>query len=500
MNVEMKVELWPVERVIPYIRNPRRNDHVVAKAAASIKEFGFRQPIVVDVHDVIIVGHTRLKAAQALGLTHVPVHVAEGLTPAQVRAYRIADNRIGEEAEWDNELLALEVDDLKVEDPTFDVALTGFDSSEIDAILAAAAAEASPVVVEGNTDPDAVPEAPAQAFSARGDLWLLGRHRLLCGDCRDFGDVSTLFGEERVAVAVTSPPYAAQREYDTSSGFTPIPPEEYVEWYRDVAANIMAHLAEDGSYFLNIKEHCEDGERHLYVKDLTIAHKREWGWNFVDEFVWSHGGTPKAVVQRFKNGWEPIFQFTRGRHKFRPEAVTHETDHVPDWGGLHPNAEDVQQYGTTEGMRRKGVDARARKSRPSTSAMQGVPGGNPTIGLSAELGGRAYPSNVLSLGKNREALGHSAAFPVSLPTFFIKAFSDEGDVVFDPFMGSGTTLMAAEREGRRGFGTELSPKYVDVIVQRWCEFTGQSATCRRADGTLAAYTETGFGAVEGVEF
>jgi site-specific DNA-methyltransferase (adenine-specific) len=105
----------------------------------------------------------------------------------------------------------------------------------------------------------------------------LGDHRLLCGDCRDFGAIDRLFGATKANVVVTSPPYASQRKYDESSGFRPIPPDEYVAWFRDVAANVHTVLAEDGSYFLNIKEHCEDGERSLYVKDLVIAHRRQWG-------------------------------------------------------------------------------------------------------------------------------------------------------------------------------------------------------------------------------
>jgi DNA modification methylase len=285
-------------------------------------------------------------------------------------------------------------------------------------------------------------------------------------------------GAERVNVAVTSPPYASQRAYDEASGFKPIPPDEYVDWFADVSARVADHLAADGSWFVNIKEHCDDGQRSLYVKDLTLAHVRDWGWQFVDEFVWTHGGTPKAVRRRFKNGWEPIFQFTRGEHKFRPDTVMHATNDVPAWGGLHPNMEDVQQHGCTEGMKRKGVDSRSKQTA-SNADLQGTAAGGKAIhdAVEANTDGMAYPSNVLSCGKNREALGHSAAYPVSLPSFFIKAFSDESDNVYDPFLGSGTTMLAAEQLNRRCFGMELSPKYVAVILQRMqdagCECTLQ---------------------------
>ena len=145
----------------------------------------------------------------------------------------------------------------------------------------------------------------------------------------------------RANVAITSPPYATQREYDPTSGFKPIPPEEYVEWYRAVAANIEAVLAPDGSYFLNIKEHADEGERNLYVKDLVLAHRRQWGWRFVDEFCWrkTDNGVPGGWQNRFKNAWEPVFHFCRQQQiKFRPEAVGHESDDCFDYSPDNPKS------------------------------------------------------------------------------------------------------------------------------------------------------------------
>jgi DNA modification methylase len=271
----------------------------------------------------------------------------------------------------------------------------------------------------------------------------------------------------QVNLAVTSPPYASQRKYDESSGFQPIHPDQYVAWFDAVQANIAEALAPDGSWCLNIKEHCEDGQRVLYVKDLTLAHVRQWGWRFVDEYVWTHGGTPKAAVNRFKNGWEPVFHFTRGYHKFRPDAVMHKTDKVPDWEGQHPSAESLQGEREWRKMDSGGDGDMYGEHR------QGEQGHGATFVASD---GMAYPSNVLSLGKNRDALGHAAAFPVKLPAFFIKAYSDEGDSVYDPFIGSGTTLIAAEQLDRTCYGIEISPRYCDVIVERWQNLTGQSAT------------------------
>ena len=428
---------------------------------ASLARFGQQKPIVVDGNGVVVAGNGTLAAARELGWQSVHV-VRSGLTGSDRTAYAIADNRTAELAEWDDAALAEQLSALAIDDAEL-LAAAGYDPGELEAL-------ADAVVGGGEVVEDEAPEPPADPVTQPGDLWQLGDHRVLCGDCRISSDVSALLGGTKINVALTSPPYASQRKYDESSGFKPISPDDYVEWFEAVQANVAEHIADDGSWFVNIKEHCDDGQRSLYVKDLTLAHVRKWGWRFVDEYIWTHGGTPKAAQQRFKNGWEPVFMFSMGRHKFRPESVLHETDSVPDWKGLHPNAEKVQQHGFTEGMRRLGVNARATKytakggrtQRGSTSKNQGS-------------SGLAYPSNVLSLGKNSEALGHSAAFPVGLPVFFIKSHTDEGDAIFDPFLGSGTTLVAAEQLGRKCYGVEISPAYCDVIVERWENLTGGKA-------------------------
>ena len=171
----MQIELWPLDRVTPYEHNPRKNDHAIEAVARSITEFGFRQPIVVDTDGVIVVGHTRWKAAKALGLAEVPVHVAEGLTPEQARAYRIADNQSATIATWDAELLPLELKQLK--DLGFDLDALGFGDA-LDQWLA-------PPSTPGLVDADDVPAPPDEAETQTGDLWVLGEHRLLCGDCTD---------------------------------------------------------------------------------------------------------------------------------------------------------------------------------------------------------------------------------------------------------------------------------------------------------------------------
>jgi ParB-like chromosome segregation protein Spo0J len=194
----MKVELIEISRVVPYARNPRRNENAIAKVAASIKEFGFRQPIVVDEEMVIIAGHTRLQAAIQLGLKKVPVHIATGLTQAQLKAYRLADNRTHEDSEWDEELLAIELGEL--DELGFDLDLTGFEAIELDKLLADAD-------MGGATDDDAVPAIPETAVTKEGDIWLLGDHKLLCGDSTKAASLKTLMGDELADMVFTDPPY-----------------------------------------------------------------------------------------------------------------------------------------------------------------------------------------------------------------------------------------------------------------------------------------------------
>ena len=201
----MDVVDLPLERLIPYARNPRKNESAVATVAASLKEFGWRQPIVVDEEMVILAGHTRLEAARQLGLSTAPVHVARGLTPAQARAYRLMDNRASENAEWDEALLGLELGDLQGDG--FDLGLTGFDDEELNRLLAALGDEA-----DARDGEDDVPETPADPVSRPGDLWILGNHRLLCGDSTVATDVERVLGGVAPLLMVSDPPYGV--EYD----------------------------------------------------------------------------------------------------------------------------------------------------------------------------------------------------------------------------------------------------------------------------------------------
>jgi DNA modification methylase len=434
----LKLESIAIEKLIPYARNSRtHSDEQVAQIAASIKEFGFTNPVLIDKEDGIIAGHGRVMAARKLGLKDVPCLRLGHLSETQKRAYVIADNKLALNSGWDFDMLKVEFANLKEED--FDLSLTGFEAGEINDLLA-------PPGTEGLTDEDATPEVPKEAKTKPGDIWTLGKHRLICGDCKSFSDVDKLLNGKKINLVVTSPPYASQRTYDEGSGFKPVHPDDFLAWYQDVAANIMANLANDGSYFCNIKPNAEGIKRELYVFDLVLAHVRQWGWNFADEFCWERAGIPQQVARRFKNQFEPIYHFTIGEWKFRPESVKHESKSVPKAKG--------KGAGNTNAAKRQG----------HVSAVDGND-------ISA---GMAYPGNRLPTFQS-EALGHPAAYPVGLPDFFIKAYTDEGDLVFDPFMGSGSTLIAAEKNSRISYGVELSPKYCDVIVKRWEDFTGQKA-------------------------
>ena len=198
----MQICNMKITDIIPYDKNPRLNDGAVEAVANSIKEFGWRAPIVVDKDMVIICGHTRLKAAIQLGLEEVPVHIADNLTPEQVQAYRIADNKTGEIAEWDYSLLPVELKELQ--DSDFDLSLLGFDADELDKLLNG---EEENVVAEGETDADAVPEVPEVAVSKRGEVYQLGKHRLMCGDSTKPEDVAKLLDGELADMVFTDPPY-----------------------------------------------------------------------------------------------------------------------------------------------------------------------------------------------------------------------------------------------------------------------------------------------------
>jgi DNA modification methylase len=244
----MHIEMWPIGRVVPYEKNPRFNAGAVDAVAKSLREFGWRQPIVVDSDSVIICGHTRYKAALKLGLEKVPVHVATDLTPAQAKAYRIADNATNEIAEWNLDLLPFELADLKALE--FDLDLLGFGQDELAKLMGTEAAE-------GLCDRDAVPEPPTEAITKPGDLWILGDHRLLCGDSTSAEDIARLLDGKKAALCATDPPYlvdyTGERPNDSGKDWTAnyreIDIKDADGFFRGLFRNVIASLAPNAAIY-----------------------------------------------------------------------------------------------------------------------------------------------------------------------------------------------------------------------------------------------------------
>lgn len=460
------LEYMPVDSITPALRNPKL--HEIDDIRASIRRFGFVAPAIWDERTGrIAAGHGRRLAVIAMrdarepapsgiivddkGTWCIPVRRGWASTSdAEADAYLVADNQLTISGGWDEKELAVLLSSVAEADETL-LETLGFPDDDLSELLAS--------VGDGGGEQDAAPDEdwappqpePAAVVTQPGDIWHLGAHRVLCGDCRNPSDVTRLLDGVPVNVAFTSPPYASQRKYDESSGFRPIAPTEYVNWFEAVQANVGAVLAEDGSWFVNIKEHCDGGQRDLYVKDLTIAHVRRWGWRFVDELCWVHSGLPGTWDNRHKNQFEPIFHFSRGRHiKFSPLANGIESSAAFAYSG------ELKQARTGNPISWNGG---------STGAGEGI----------------ALPGNVLTIAKSREAIQHEAMFPVALPAWFLRAYSDPGDIVLDPFMGAGTTLIAAQQQDRIAYGTEISPAYCDVIARRYQAHTGEIPLLQRGN-------------------
>ena len=433
----LNVEYRKVEALIPYTRNPRTHtDEQVAKIAASIVEYGWTNPVLVDGDNGIIAGHGRMAAARKLGLDEVPVIELAHLSPSQKRAYVISDNRLALDAGWNEELLALELAELS--DAGYDLTLTGFEDAEIAALLADDA-RAEEVAREQDADePDAaddVPDAPVVPVSRTGDVWAIGPHRLICGDATDPTVVATLMQGDAARLCFTSPPYGNQRDY-TSGGI--------VDWdglMRGVFAKLP--MADDGQVLVNLGLIHRDNEVIPYW-DAWLGWMRSQGWRRFAWYVWDQGpGMPGDWQGRLAPSFEFVFHFNRESRK--PNKI------VP-----------CKHAGQESHLRADG----------SSTAMRGKDG---------EVGGWTHkglptqdtriPDSVIRVMRHKGKIGqdidHPAVFPVALPEFVIEAYSDAGDIVFEPFGGSGTTMLAAERTGRVCRSVEIAPEYVDVAIKRF---------------------------------
>ncbi len=433
----LNVEYRKVEALIPYARNPRtHNDEQVAKIAASIVEYGWTNPVLVDGDNGIIAGHGRLAAAHKLGLTEVPVIELAHLSPTQKRAYVISDNRLALDAGWDDAMLALELAELS--EAGFDLALTGFEDAEIEALLADDLGDGDGDQEQDTDEPDAaddVPDTPTIPVSRPGDVWALGQHRLICGDAADPSVIASLMLGEQAKLCFTSPPYGNQRDY-ASGGIT-----DWDGLMRGVFGNVP--MADDGQVLVNLGLIHRDNEVIPYW-DGWLGWMRTQDWRRFAWYVWDQGpGMPGDWQGRLAPSFEFVFHFNRQSRK--PNKI------VP--------------------CKHAGQDSHLRADGSST-AMRGKDGdvggwthaGQPTQD-------KRIPDSVIRVMRHKGKIGqdidHPAVFPVALPEFILDAYSDSGDIVFEPFGGSGTTMLAAERTGRRCRAVEIAPEYVDVAVKRF---------------------------------
>ncbi len=284
----MKIVEMKITEIKPYEKNPRFNENAIEAVANSIKEFGFRSPIVVDKDFVIICGHTRLCAAKQLGLDVVPVHVAENLTPEQVQAYRIADNKTGEIAEWNYDLLPLEIKELQ--DANFDLSLLGFDTDELDKLLNG---EEEDTIAEGLTDADSVPEVPEIPKSKSGEIYQLGNHKLMCGDATNADDVGLLCDDVEVDLWLTDPPYNVA--YESSAGMTiendDMSDSAFREFLRQAFDNAKNNMKAGASFYIfhadsegyNFRGACHDIELKvrqclIWKKNSLVLGRQDFNW------------------------------------------------------------------------------------------------------------------------------------------------------------------------------------------------------------------------------
>lgn len=391
------IERISVEKLIPYARNARtHSDAQVAQIAASIREFGFTNPVLIDADDGIIAGHGRVMAARKLKMADVPCIRLGHLNEAQRRLYVITDNKLALNAGWDVPMLSLEIGDLQSMDA--DLSLTGFSTEEIGALLAKAG-------TQGLTDPDAVPEAPETPIACVGDVWLLGRHRLVCGDCTDPLVVDKALVGVKPHLMVTDPPYGV--EYDANWRNTAKRADG-----TPIGASAIGKVSNDG--------------------------KADWreAWDLFPgdvAYVW-HAGLFAGVVAD---------SLTAAGLTLRSQIIWKKSNFAIGRGDYHWHHEPCWYA-----VRGKGHWAGDRKQ-----------------------------STIWEIPKPQKSeTGHSTQKPVECMKRPIENNSSPGQAVYEPFSGSGTTIIAAEMTGRTCHAIELNPAYIDVAVKRWEDFTGQKAT------------------------
>ena len=436
----MKIEQRKTSDITPYEKNPRHNDAAVEAVAKSIEEFGFRQPIVIDENGVIIVGHTRWKAAQKLGLEKIPVHVARDLTPGQARAYRIADNQTASIAEWNFDLLPVELNELKAVD--FDLELLGFEAKELARLL-----NATPN--EGLTDPDDVPAPPDEATTQPGDLWILGQHRLLCGDSVLPGDVDRLLDGAEIHLVNTDPPYNVRVEPRSNN----------------------AIAAGNSSFSAPKKRHHQkfDLARHPEKAKGTSKKMRPKDRPLENDFV------SDEEYEKLLDAW-----FGNISRVLLPGRCFYIWGGYANCGNYPPVLKHHGLYFSQSIIWDKQHPVLTRKDLMGAHEWC-------FYGWREGAGHEFYgPTNATDLWHvkkvNPQSMIHLTEKPVELAARAIQYSSLPGENVLDLFGGSGSTLIACEQLGRRAYLMELDTLYCDVIVQRWEGFTGKKAQRINANG------------------
>ncbi|WP_027285541.1 site-specific DNA-methyltransferase [Rubritepida flocculans] len=400
MPPDLRVEMLPVAALVPYAANARQHPpEQVAQLAASIGEFGFTVPVLVDEAGVLIAGHGRILAARALGLEAVPAIRLSHLTEAQARAYRLADNQLALTSTWDEALLAAELRALRTEE--FDLGLLGFDGAALDRLLAEATAEAPAV---GGGDPDApAPEPPAVPVTRPGDLWLMGPHRLLCGDATSAVDVARLLDGARTHLMVTDPPYGVN--YDP-------------EWRNEAGVSATMRTGR-------------------VANDDRADWREAWALFPGDvAYVWHAGVHARTVIESLEaTGFAVRSQIVWAKPRFVLGRGDYHWQHEPCLYAV-----------------RKGATGHWQGARDQATL---------------------WP--IATAGDEDAATVHGTQKPVECMRRPMLNNSAPGESVYEPFCGSGSTIIAAETAGRACLAMEIDPRYVDVAVRRWQDFTGSSA-------------------------
>ena len=433
----MKIEQWPVDLLRPYENNPRKNDQVVNKMVAVLREFGFRVPILAKFDGEIIDGHLRYKAALAMGMDTVPVILADDLSETQIRAFRILINRSATWAEWDEELLQQEIRALQLAD--FDLSLTGFDDRELDQILME--------MTGGEKDADDVPEVPETPLVHQGEVWLLGRHRLLCGDATNQTDCRKLLGDEELDMIWTDPPYNVDYQGKAGKIKNDKMTDETFEDFLLAAFKTMHDALRAGSAIY--VAHSESGDGMVFRRAFTTSHFR-----LAACLIWRK----QTIVMG------------RGDYHFQHEPILY------GWkrGASHRWYGDRKQRSILEA------------AMPEISEM---PDGSWQLCLGDKLyriQGEALcieelATTVIDAPKPAKSILHPTMKPVALIEKMVANSSPRFGLVGDFFGGSGSTLMACERLGRNARIMELDPRFVEVIIRRWQEYSGGVAI-RKSDG------------------